>query len=260
MRSTGILFFALFILFAIPTQAQKYLDKPFTSWSRENAMDVLTESPWAKMNQNMTAAASADMREAARSQSDNRLAGQERGRTERSGGVAPVIARLHSAAPIRQALVRLNQIGAGYDKMDAEKKAAFDESAKRLLDCPICQTHYVVTLTQAPNSSGQSVEEAIFQGMKLDQMKGNIWLEDDRGQKRELVQFIAPEKRGDSAVFFFARKDEKGEVLFSETSKQVNVVFNNNFLASSSNRFASLLPRRFEFGVAKMKSSGSFVF
>lgn len=259
MRSTGILVFAVLVLFAIPIQAQKFLDKPFTSWSRENAMDVLTESPWAKMNQNMNAAASADMREAARSQSDNRLSGQERGRSERSGGVAPVIARLHSAAPIRQALARLNQIAAGYDKMNAEKKAAFDESAKRLLECPICQSHYVVTLTQAPNSSGQSVEEALFQGMTLAQMKGNIWLEDERGQKRELAQFIAPEKRGDSAVFFFPRKNEKGEELFGENSKEVNVVFNNLFLTSSSNRFAALLPRRFEFGVAKMKFGGSFV-
>lgn len=260
MRSTGILVFTLLFLFAIPINAQKFLDKPFTSWSRENAMDVLTESPWAKMNQNMAAAASADMREAARSQSDNRLSGQERGRSERSGGVAPVIARLHSALPIRQALARLNQIAAGYDRMDAEKKEAFDQSAKRLLDCPICQTHYVVTLTQAPNSSSQSVEEAIFQGMTFEQMKGNIWLEDERGRKRELVQFIAPEKRGDSAVCFFPRKDENGETLFSETSKEVNVVFNNNFLASSSNRFAPLLPRRFEFGVSKMKFGGGFVF
>lgn len=252
MRYKSIFFFAVIFFFAISADAQKFLDKPFTSWSRENAMEVITDSPWAKIHQNMAAAVSADMREAARPQSDNRLSGQERSRSERSGGTAPVIARLHSAAPVRLALARLNQIGAGYDKMDAAKKAAFDESVKRLIECAICQTHYVVTITQNPNSSGQSVEEAIFQGMTLDQMKGIIWLEDEKGVKRELIQFIAPEKRGDSAVFFFARKDEQGNMLFTDASKQVNVVFNSSFL-TSSNRFGSMLPRRFEFSFSKMK-------
>ncbi|MEQ1765449.1 MAG: hypothetical protein ABL984_20135 [Pyrinomonadaceae bacterium] len=259
MRLKGILYFSVFLLFATSVQAQKFLDKPFTSWSRENAMDVITASPWAKIYQNMSASASADMREAARSQSDNRLSGQERGRSERSGGTAPVIARLHSATPIRQALVRLNQLASGYDKMDTQQKVAFDEKAKGLLECAICQSHYVVTMTQAPNTSGQSVEEAIFQGMTFEQMKGNIWIEDEQGRKRELVQFIAPQKRGDSAVFFFPRKDDSGQVLFSESSKEVNVVFNNNFLVTS-NRFSSLVPRRYEFMVSKMKFGDTAAF
>lgn len=252
MQHQNTFFLVVLLFFTISAAGQKFLDKPFTSWSRENATELITDSPWAKIHQNMAAAATADMREATRAQSDNRLSGQERGRSERSGGTAPVIARLHSAAAVRLALARLNQINAGYDKMDGAKKAAFDESLKRLLECPICQSHYVVTITQSPNSSGQSVEEAIFQGMTLDQLKGNVWLEDEKGIKRELVQFIAPEKRGDSAVFFFPRKDERGNLLFNETSKQVNVVFNNTFL-TSSNRFASMVPRRFEFNYSKMK-------
>jgi hypothetical protein len=252
MRYHSLIFVAIILLLTVPTDAQKFLDRPFTSWSRENAMEVLTDSPWAKIHQNMAAAVSADMREAARAQSDNRLTGQERGRSERSGGTAPVVARLHSSAAVRLALARLNQLGAGYDKMDAAKKVEFDQSLKRLIECSICQTHYVVTVTQSPNSSGQSVEEAIFQGMTFEQMKGIVWIEDEKGQKRELVQFIAPEKRGDSAVFFFPRNDAQGMPLFSDASKQVNVVFDNTFI-TSSNRYASMVPRRFEFTYSKMK-------
>lgn len=252
MRYNSIFVIAIILFFAIAVDAQKFLDRPFTTWSRENATDVITDSPWAKIHQNMAGAISADMREAARAQSDTRLTGQERGRSERSGGTAPVVARLHSSAAIRLALARLNQIGAGYDKMEAAKKAEFDESVKRLIECPICQTHYVVTITQSPNSSGQSVEDAIFQGMTLEQMKPIIWLEDEKGLKRELVQFIAPEKRGDSAVFFFPRKDAQGNLLFTDASKQVNIVFDNTFL-TSSNRYAPMVPRRFEFNFSKMK-------
>ena len=203
----------------------------------------------------MSAAAGSDMREASRAQSDNRLSGQERGRSERSGGTPPVYARLHSALPVRQALVRLNQIAAGYDKMEETKKIAFDQSAKSLLECGICKTHYVVTLTAAPNRTGQSVEEAVFQGMTSDQLKGNIWLETDAGTKRELAEFLPPKKAGDSAVFFFARKDPQGGELVTEESGTLSVVFNNNFLVPS-NRYAPLLPRRFEFKVSRLKHGG----
>ena len=119
----------------------------------------------------MAAAASSDLREAARSQSDTRLSGQERGRSEKVGGMAPVYARLRSAMPIRQALVRLTQLSSGYDKMDEKGKANFDQSARGVLGCAICQTHYVVTMLQASNPTGQFVEEGILQGMTLEQSK-----------------------------------------------------------------------------------------
>lgn len=250
-----VLFSLIFCAWTAPLYAQKFADKPFTSWSRENAMEMLSDSSWARTYHNISAAAGADMREAARAQGDNRLAGQERGRSERSGGTPPVYARLHSSLPIRQALARLNQIAAGYDKMDETKRIAFDQSAKTLLECGICKTHYVVTLTAAPNSTGQSVEEAVFQGMTPAQLKGNIWIETEKGTKRELVEFLPPKKAGDSAVFFFARKDAQGSELVTEDNKTFSVVFNNNFLVPS-NRYSPLLPRRFEFKVSKLKHGG----
>lgn len=236
----------------LAASAQKFAEKPFTSWSRENAMEMLSDSSWARTYHNMTAAAGAAMEDAARAQSDNRLSGQERGRSERAGGTPPVYARLHSALPIRQALIRLNQIAAGYDKMDDAGKAAFDARAKGMLECGVCQTHYVVTITAAPSSTAQGVEEGIFQGMNIEQMKGNIWLETEKGAKRELVEFIAPKKGGESAVLFFARKDDQGIDLVSDANNTLSVVFNNNFLIPS-NRFSPLLPRRFEFRVSKLK-------
>jgi hypothetical protein len=240
---------------SVAISAQKYAEKPYSSWSRENAMEMLSDSSWARTYHNISAAVSADQREAARAQADNRLSGQERGSSGRSGGTPPVFARLHSALPIRQALVRLNQLAAGYDKMDSGKKAEFDEKAKGLLECGICQTHYVVTLTTATDSRGQGVEEGMFQGLTTKDLKGNVWLETEKGVKRELVEFIPPKKSGDSAVLFFARKDSQGIELVSETSNTLSVVFDNNFLIPS-NRFAPLLPRRFEFKVSKLMQGG----
>jgi hypothetical protein len=249
----------LICLLAFVVTGQKFVEKPYDTWSREQAIGLLSDSSWARTYQNLSAAASSDMREAARSQSDTRLSGQERSRSDRVGGMPPVYARLHSALPVRQALARLNQIAANYDKMDEKGKEQFNETAKRLLECSICQTHYVVTILQAPNPTGQFVEEAIFQGMTFEQMKENIWLEDDAGKRRALAQFMPPQKRGDGAVFFFERNDDKGNPFLSDSSKELNVVFNNNFFVAS-NRFAPLIPRRFDFKVSKMKIGDKLMF
>jgi hypothetical protein len=51
--------------------------------------------------------------------------------------------------------------------MDEKQKTEFDASAKDFLNCKVCQSYYVVTLTQAPDSSGQTVEEGILRWFNL---------------------------------------------------------------------------------------------
>jgi hypothetical protein len=249
---------ATVLLFASAATAQKLLEKPIDQWSRSDALEILNSSPWAQTYQSTAAAASAAAAEALRQQSDNRMSGRERGRSEQVGAPPPVVVRLHSGLIIRLALTRMNQIGANYDKLDDTAKAQFNESARRLLDCAPCQNYYVVTLTQAPNPSGQFVEEAIFQGMTLEQMKGNVTLRNEKGETRELAQFIAPQKRGDSAVFFFARKDAAGNVLITKDT-DFSLVFNPAFL-TPNNRFAHLVPRKFDFKTSKITIKDQVIF
>lgn len=249
---------AAFCLLAVAVPAQKALDKPIDKWSKSDAMEILNNSSWTQTYFSTAASAGASANNALRDQADNSLTGGERSRTERSGGPPPVIARLHSALPIRLALIRLNQIGSGYDKMNDKAKAEFNDSARGLLECNPCKTHYVITVTLAPNPTGQSVEEAVFQGMTLAQMKGNVTLRNDKGESRELAHFIAPEKRGDSAVFFFARKDDKGSTLIEKGDKEVNMVFDASFF--NGNRFAPYLPRKFDFSVSKITVADQVVF
>lgn len=258
LKFSNLTFFVIVLVLSYTANAQKKaLERPVDQWSKADAMSVLNESAWAQTYQSNEGAAAASAVEALRQQSDNRLSGSERGRSERFGGPPPVVLRLHSGLPIRLALTRLNQIAANYDKMDDKAKAEFNESGRRLLDCAPCQNYYVLTLTQMPNPSGQSVEEAIFEGMTLEQMKPNILLKNEKGETRELVQFIAPKKRGDSAVFFFARKDDKGEILITKET-DFSLVFNASFF--TGNRFAYLIPRKFDFSVSKITVNDQVVF
>jgi len=177
--------------------------------------------------------------------------GATAGARSRSAGPAPLVFRLHSGLPIRLAINRARQIGAGYDKLDDSKKAEFDQGSKSYLDCGICNDYYVISVTKFTDSSGQSVDEAIFQRSTLDELKGNIWLSNDKGEKRELFQFTAPRKPGDSAYFFFPRKDSAGNVLISVENKTFAISFGNNFFAAS-NPYAPFVPRSVEFTVSKL--------
>ncbi len=259
LTGNKVLLFALFLACASVMTAQKALEKPIDEWTKSDTMAVLNESAWAKIYQSIQGAAAADASRALRAQADNRLAGSERGRSERTGAPPPIVLRLHSGLPIRLALTRLNQIGSNYEKMNEKDKAEFNQAGRKLLDCAPCQNHYVVSITQFPNPSGDFVEEAIFQGMTFSQMKGNVRLKNDRGETRELVHFIAPTKRGDSAVFFFSRKDDKGSPFLNKDNTGFEFIFDANFF-TASNRFAYLIPRQFDFKLSKITIGDTIVF
>jgi hypothetical protein len=240
--------------------AQKTAEKPYDKWSKEEAMRVLSDSSWAKTYQSTAGSASASAIQSAREQNQSVNSGGSNPRSvARNFGPPPVVLRLHSALPIRQALIRMQQLTAGYNKMDEKQKSQFDDSAKTFLACAICQNYYVVTLTQFPDPSGQSIEEGIFQRMALKDLKGNVWLENENGEKRELIQFTPPKGRGDSAVFFFARKDDKDSQFLTTQNKELKFVFKNDFL-NSSNPYAGLVPRNFEFKVSKLMLNGNVEF
>ena len=253
------LFLWLFSL-TVTVSAQKVPEKPYQKWSKDEATKLLTDSPWVRTYQSQRGIAEASSDQIRREQADQRLyRASEAGAAARTMAPVPVVMRLHSALPIRQALVRLRQIQAGYDKMDDKQRADFDKANEALLGCVICRKFYVVTMTRFIDSTRQSVDEGVFQRMTLEQLKGNVWLANDKGERRELVQFIPPKDDKDMAVFFFARLDEKGNPLLTPESKRFEFVFNNTFF-NSSNPYASWLPRNFEFSVPKLMHGSEIEF
>src|SRR5215212_11596324 len=100
--------------------AQKTLEKPLEKWSKEDALKIVTNSPWAQTYQSPESSSAAAAQQIRREQRDsvNSGGGNLAGSSGRSLGNPPVVIRLHSALPIRQAIIRGRQIAAGYDKMD----------------------------------------------------------------------------------------------------------------------------------------------
>lgn len=250
-----LLLFIWLCALTVTVSAQKVLEKPFQKWSKDEAVKILTDSPWVQTYQSNVGVANAESLQIARSQSQSTARGQQQKITGSSPnilGVAPVIIRLHSSLPIRQAMVRLQQIEVGYDKFDEKKRAAFDQATRNILECPLCKDYYVVTMTKFTNSSEQGVQEGLFQTMKPENLKGNVWLLNDKGEKRELREFTPPKSAGNFAIFFFPRRDEKNSELITANNKELKFVFSNDFLNSSNNAYSVLLPRSFDFKVSKL--------
>lgn len=240
------------VFFTVLVSAQKSLEKPFQKWSKEEAVKVLTNSGWVQSYQSAEGLAASDQQGIARSQNEQTVSRNTTiGSVARNVAPAPIVIRLHSALPVRQALVRLRQIEAGYDKFDDKKRAEFDELMKNLLDCPLCKDYYVVTMNRFADSSSQGVQEGLFQTLTFEQIKGNVRLVNDKNEKREVIGFTPPNGIGDFAVFFFKRKDENGNELIKSDTKEFKFVFDNNF-KSNKNQYAALLPNSFEFKVSKL--------
>jgi hypothetical protein len=247
--------------FHLTAFAQK-MDKPFQKWSKDESIKLLSHSPWAQTYQSEAGIAAASRDQAVREQADfgrGRNTAPGTAGSSRGNNPIPVVVRLHSALPVRQALIRLRQIQANYDKMGEQERADFDKSTEGFLKCSICQTHYVVTLTRFVDTSGQVIEEGVFQRMSLDQLKGNLWLLNDKGERRELVQFNPPKSVTDMAVLYFARQDQKGNPFLTPESKKFELGFNSGFLGSG-NPYGSWLPIRFEFNVSKLVVDNNLLF
>lgn len=250
MKLNKLLLFACVFCLSVAAFSQKILEKPYQTWSKEEAMKVISNPPWSDQYQSSRGLAAVSQEQQSREQADTRLGGSERGSSSRNLAPPPVVIRLHSALPVRQAIVRLQQLQAGYDKMNAEQRAKFDESVKKFLDCATCQNYYIVTLTKFKDNSPGAVDDGIFQTLKPEDLKGKVWLVNDKNERRELAQFIPPKGAGESAIFYFKRTDEKGNPLLTPENKQLKFLFANELL--DNNAYSGLIPRSFDFKVSKL--------
>jgi hypothetical protein len=66
------------------------------------------------------------------------------------------------------------------------------------------------------------VDEGLFQKMGLEQLKNNVWLVNEKGERRDLVQFNPPKTAADMAVFYFARAMTKADIFRHRKANTLN--------------------------------------
>lgn len=224
-------FFILAICFLLFQQAAAqdfWMQKSYKRWTKEEIVKLISDSPWAQVVGDTT---NAQVFEA-----------------------SYVTVRLRSAVPIRQALVRLKQIEANYDKFDKDKKAEFDEKMKGALECPACQENYVIAIS--PPISDRQIKSAVFSlvNIKFEQIKDTVYLLNDKGEKRKLVFFQPALSNDGEATLFFPRLDEKGNKFLTGESKTLTLIFEKKGASNFQ------IPKSTKFDISKMLIDGNVEF
>jgi hypothetical protein len=200
-------------------------DKPFTEWSQQEAMKILSESPWARTQTIMAGVLGAGQQQSnssrvkdlPRVQSPGTNSGaalSQAGVSFGAGESVPLFVRWHSSARIRQALGRLGQLQQNVPEAEVKKFA----------ETPMEDYQIAVTgpLLDAFNQmSLSSFQEKTFLTSKKNKAK-----------KIALKSYVAPKDRQDGvALFSFSRlvdgkptlTAEDDEIEFVAQAGKINV-------------------------------------
>jgi hypothetical protein len=214
---------AIFCLVASAYGQKVWEKKPYAEWAMGEVLRVLDDSPWAQTQ------------------------------IESGQDTFTVTIRLRSALPIRQALIRQRQLHLNYDKFSPAEKARFDADAKGFLTCSDCAKYYIVTLSSAFN---HPYPLRVLKGLSLEELKPQVSLTNDKGERRDLVGFTPPQAEGKEAVFIFQRFDHQGRPLLTTDDKQLHFKIEERVFAGKT-----LVPiKKFTFEVSKLIRNGEVIF
>jgi len=199
----SFLFIMVLTLVIAPTFGQAWKKKPYTEWSMSDVVRILNDSPWAQTQ----------------IQSESVNYG-----SPANSYVATI--RLRSALPIRQALLRQKQFQMNYQRFTAADKARFDKETEEFVRCPECADYYIVTVgspmiddpaPRSPTFPGITAFDVLgpLRDASLDTVKSSVYLENNKGERRNLVHFIPPKAEHTEAMFVFPRKDAQGTILIT---------------------------------------------
>jgi hypothetical protein len=208
-----------FLLLAVPVVSQQaWNKKPYLEWTLSDTRKILMDSPWAQMR-------------IEKIHNDEYFS----------------IIRLHSALPIRQALVREKQIQLNYSKFSAVDTARFDSEVRVFLQCPDCQKYYMVSL------SSKALRP--LRQLTLEQVKPYIYLANERGERRALISFIGPGADTTKVIFVFQRFDDQGKSLIEVNNKKLYFQVEEKLLENKTVPIG-----RFSFEVSRLIQNGVVVF
>jgi hypothetical protein len=207
------------VLLAVPAHSQKVWEKkPYTEWSRGEALGILTDSPWAQLR----------FEKVYTSETTTTI-------------------MLHSALPIRQALVRDKQIFLNYHKFSAADKSRFDSEVREFLECPDCKKYYMVSISAEALSP--------LRQLSTQQVKPYVYLANEKGERRALVRFVGPDADTHKVTFVFERFDDQGKPLITITNKKLYFRIEDKLLESKTVPISG-----FTFEVSKLIQDGVVVF
>jgi hypothetical protein len=161
--------------------------------------------------------------------------------------------QIWSAAPVRQALVRLSQIVAKYDEMSADARKAFDQNAEELLSAKNAQT-VVMRVNYSSNVQNDDRELARYwHSQTTERLMNSVFLIGGRGVKVPLSIYIPGEGASREFQFVFPR-EHNGRPFIGPGDKTLKLEFNHPNIRGAAERIL------IEFKIEKMMMQGAPVY
>jgi hypothetical protein len=176
-------------VFAPRIHAQFWAKQPYEKWSRGDCNRILKDSPWARTH-TIGRAIIQLLEEPA----------EAPGR-EPSAQITYVV-RLLSAAPVRQAFVRLRQLDPEYNKLTAEQKKDRDERNKKLVESTYADRVVVQIEYDSTVLAYRQELATAWQNQTPEQLKQEIFLVGPRGRVPPARIIISPGASGDIQLIF----------------------------------------------------------
>lgn len=163
-------------------------DKPFRKWTLEEAVEVLTDSPWARQ-ETFT----------------HVVGGIGSGVMGEKEIYSTFFVRFLSARPVREAYARVQQIQAGYDKLDRDGRRRVDKSLASVL-CLDSSRWIVLTVSFRSNDSTIELRmKEFFEVETTDSMRSKVRLSTGHFPQLELAAYFPPRDEAVGAKFVFPR-------------------------------------------------------
>lgn len=214
--------------------------KEYQQWSERDCRKLLEDSPWAQsytLSQTLIEPLQTDS-------------------TDRAREARPQIsyqAQFRSAPPIRQALVRLEQIRVKYDQLQPEQKKAADQRAKDFLAAPFPDT-VVLFVTYSSNVQTDDRDLSRYWRTQTTETLRNFVFLNAAGEKVPLLRYTATQGAGREFQLVFPR-EYKGHPLIGPKDKTLQLEFPHPVIRGQTGSLI-LIP----FKVEKMMIQGAVVY
>lgn len=233
------------ILVATAAAQNMWLKKPSEQWTPYEVSRLLYDSPWAQTSI-----------EGARSYFEPGIPDYPPEAT------FMVQARLFSALPVRQALIRRMQINVPYAELNAAQRADFNAEVDSLLKCAYCTEYYIVMVRSSRDDRvslatlGQPIMidvVALLKRVPEAELVQHVSLLNDKGVRRNAAR-VSFTKRNE-VIFLFRRLDERQQPLITVANKNFHLEF-DEFL---TNKVDPKL-KGFTFDVKKISQGNEVMF
>ncbi len=200
---------AVVVLFALAgaVRGQFWVKKQYTKWSKSECQKMLSDSPWSNSYMIGTVLFQPVNEPSAVSGRDTQPQ-------------MTYTAQFWSARPVRQAIVRLQQLDGKYEKLSEEQKKAMDERSAQFID---------------QDTSDQIVIQVNYSGSQAFMLSvTRYWRQKTEGDLMQSFTLIAEGKRvapakvvqtagGGTEIQLIFPRNLNGEPLLSESSKEVRL-------------------------------------